>query len=464
MSTSRCRRGASWRFNLGLAACLAFAATPSLGEAHSPPLDAPPGLSGFELLTLPNGARALVGTPSRTVAATEVLLLAPVGTRLAELDGEVASRALAAAFLDGRLTGESVSIRRQLARMGVVADSTVGREVTVFRFAVPTRWTERFLHLLGTLLRREGLDPRVVEQAIASQAASREAVDPWQRAVATLDQMIWQEAEPAVGLAAGASPSLVPAQLEALRRRAYAPERLVLGVWGALPWDELVAMIRRQLGAPGEQAAPSEALGQAVEPTARPIGGTGCLLDPGADPPVLLMGVGAQLPDDRAFYAWQLATHILGASHSSRLHHRLRVREPFVYTVEASCVPMGSHGLTLRISTQSESLESAREAVSDEVLRLLREEVPQAELDLARAIFKSRLLLDQGSLRDQFFRRGLGLLSARSGRDPAGAMAALEALTPASLLAILRQTLKPEALTTLVVSARQEEVCSRGVR
>lgn len=439
-------------------------------------LDAPPGLAAFEQLTLDNGLRVLLGTPARPVELTEALLVVQAGTRSQGPGEEESARVAAEAFLGGKLAGQETTIRRQLARAGVTLDYTVGREVAVFRFAVPERQTAVLVSALAGLLRRESPGPAVWEQAVETRKllAAAEEADPWQRSLRTLDGLLWHEPgsdRPGSDRrTAGGEPGVAPdlARLEAFRTAAYRADRMVIALWGEAPVAELGALVRHELAArtaetgrsPVEEPAEPEL--RPAEPGLRPEGGLRCLTDPAAEPPALLVGLGAELPDDRSFYGWQLVAHILGASHTSRLHERLRVREPFVYTVEATCNPVGSRGMTLRISAQTEELERARQVVMEELRRLASEEVSQQELDLARAIFRSRLLLDQGSFRDQFYRRALALLSTRPPRDLAPAAAALDALTPASLLAILRRTLRPELTSTVVVSAAAEPLCARA--
>ncbi len=423
-------------------------------------VEAPPGLAAFEQLTLDNGLRVLLGTPARPVELTEALLVVEAGTRSQGSGEEESARVAAEAFLGGRLAGQETTIRRQLARSGITLDYTVGREVAVFRFAAPERQSGALVRALAGLLRRESPAPAVWEQAVEARklAAAAEEADPWQRSLETLDGLLWHEPE-SDRRDAGAAPDL--ARLEAFRTATYRPDRMVIALWGKASAAELGALVRDELAAlaTATGGAPEP---EPAEPELRPAGGLRCLTDPAAQPPALLVGLGAELPDDRAFYGWQLLAHILGASHTSRLHERLRVREPFVYTVEATCSPVGSRGMTLRISAQTAELERARQVVMEELRRLVSEEVSQQELDLARAIFRSRLLLDQGSFRDQFYRRALALLSPRPPRDLAPAAVELDALTPASLLAILRRTLRPDLATTVVVSAAAEPLCERA--
>jgi predicted Zn-dependent peptidase len=437
----------------------ALVLTGSMPAAAAPP----PGLSGFEQLTLDNGLRVLLGTPTRPIAFTEALLVVKAGAVPRGLPGEQSAQIAAEAFLGGRLPGEKQTIRQHLARSGVTLDYTVGREVAVFRFAVPTRHTASFLRFLTSLLLRRSLSEEAWQEAIArrQQAEALARADAWQRSLKTLDGLLWRE--PGHEAAAGTDPLIAVnlEGLEAFRAATYVPDLMVFCLWGEPPVAQLGEWVRKDLGRLG-RGQRTQPVREIAEPALKLAGGIHCIQAPGAEPPALLIGLGTELDDDRSFYGWQLVAHILGASHTSRLHDRLRVREPFVYTVEATCTPVGSRGLTLRIATQTEEIKRVREAVMEEIQRLLSEEVTQREFDLARAIFRSRLLLDQGSFQDQFYRRALALLSARPQHDLAQGGAALDSLTPASLLEILKRTLRLESTTTVIVSDKMEPLCERG--
>jgi predicted Zn-dependent peptidase len=116
--------------------------------------------------------------------------------------------------------------------------------------------------------------------------------------------------------------------------------------------------------------------------------------------------------------------------------------------------------LILRVACQTSQLAQAREVILRELQRLAAETVGQEELATAVAILRSRLLLDTESTRSRIHRRALILLSRQPVRDPAGAEAALAKLTPEVLRAVARRLLKAQDVSTVVVSARAQPLCS----
>ncbi len=460
-------------------AVLAVWAAQAGGSNAAAEITPPPGLERFQQTDLPNGLRILLGKPQRTALFSEVLLVVRAGTGTAGPNREEVARVAAAALTAGRLGAEEPPIQLQLAHLGVVLDSTVGREVAVFRFAVPTRNTIRFLRLLADLLARNTLPEETWMEAVAQRSglAAREQIDPWRMATAELDRLAWLASE---GGPAPAAPVASSIEREALARfwsSGYTPERMVLSVWGELPMEpteptepteDIASVLRRDFGrldagraADGSAAAAFERA--PVEPSRAPGAGLSCLREEGAVPPALLVGLGTEVEDDTAFYGWQLVAHILGASYNSRLQRRLRTESQVVYTVEAACLPVGTRGLTLRIACQTDQVETARKVILEELQRLVREPVAQEELDLARALLRSRLQLDQASFRDQFYRRSLALLAIRGIRDPGTAEPVLAGLTPTSLLELMRKTLRPGEASTVLLSAEAEPLCEVGL-
>jgi predicted Zn-dependent peptidase len=436
-----------------------------LGGATCAATESPPtGFQSFERVNLPNGLRTLVGKPLRIALFSEVLLVVRAGTGTPASGQEEIAWIVAEALTAARRSPEAPPVRLELARLGISLDFTVGREVAVFRFAVPTLNTFRFLHLLADLLDRRTLLDEVWDEAIARrrQELTREQADPWQRATSQLISLIWKSGPEApvarpIPLPIG-SETIEHTALAAFWDHAYVPGNMVLSIWGALPTDELTRSVQHEFG----RLVPSHGAKSVVLP-AEPVrtrgGGVSCLQQAGASPAALLVGVGTEVNGDRAFYAWQIAAHILGASYNSRLQRRLRTEAQMVYTVEAASVPIGTRGMTLRVAFQTDRVGTTRKIILEELRRLTNEPVTQKELDHARALLHSRLKLDGTSFRDQFYRRSLALLSLQGVRDPSGAEAILAGFTPRTLLDFLSPTLKLEEVSTVVVSIGPEPLC-----
>ncbi len=414
----------------------------------------------FVQLALPNGFRVLLKGSLHDAPYSEVLLVARAGLTASGPD-EVIAHVSAAVLTAGRRSPSDPPIRLELARLGVTIDSTVGREVTVFRFAVPTINTLPFLRLLGLLISRETIPVEQWADAIDrySRVEAVEQSDLWLRSNTQLKDLIWTTETGKPKLMQRLSTRTADRKLlNDFWQRAYAPGNMVLSVWGDVDPDELTRVIREQFSA----RAPGLALpgsSQPPEPALKRSGLTHCEQADEAAPAALLVGAGAVIDSDKAFYASQIAVHILGASHNSRLQRRLREQSGVVYTVEAAAIPTGVTGTTLRIACQTDQVEATRTIILGELQRLVREPVDPEELDYAKAILRSRLKLDTGSMREQFYRESLQMLLNRQMRDPNKAEPIIASFTPLTLLHALQSTIRSNTVSTLVISAHPEPIC-----
>lgn len=438
--------------------CISVAACEGRAWAAAGP---PAYLQGVEGVALPNGLRALVAGALRTALFSEILLVVRAGTGTRGPGEEEVARVVGSAVSAGRRLPETPPVDLELARLGASLDFTIGRELAVFRFGVPTRNTRPFLHLLANLLRREVLSDETWAEAIARRRRefARERSDPWQRASSELARLVWglgSEDRPL------SPPALSPraaeyALLNDFWRRAYAPRNMVLSVWGELPISDLMQTVEAEFGA--LPAGVADPVSMTRQPARTRAGAVRCMQESGADPAALLVGLGAEASSEDEFYAWQLAAHILGASYNSRLQQRLRNDSQVVYSVEATSVPIGRSGMMLRIATQTDELQSARAVILAELRRLTLEPVAEPELEFARALLSSRLKLDSASLRDRFYRRSLEVLSLDGVHDPSRAEDSIVGFTPKKLLELLSRSLRPDEASSVIVSRHPEPLC-----
>ena len=223
-------------------------------ESAPAPEKLPPGFQNLERKELPNGLRILIGRPLRPALFSEVLLVVRAGTGTTGSGQEEIARIAAQTLLTDRRSQESPSIRVELARLGVSPDFTVGREVAVFRFAVPTVNTHSLLHLLADLLNRRKLPNGVWEDAMAQRARelTREQSDPWQRATTELASLLWAN-RPDNSLPHRLS---LPIESETLSAKAlavfweqrYAPGNMILSIWGNFPIDDVGNVAESEFG------------------------------------------------------------------------------------------------------------------------------------------------------------------------------------------------------------------------
>jgi predicted Zn-dependent peptidase len=391
------------------------------------------GQDGAVQFDVPGGLRAMIAASDAFVA--EIVVSVAAGTEDEGAGQNGVAAATAEAMLAGDLGGEN--IRRLLALRGVTAETGVGQHTATFRFVLPDAQVLGFIPLLARLFTRADLSESAWSEALQIQSASlgRARTDPLFCSARLFARLLW------IPAMRERPPTDRIAVLEQFRRAHYTRDRMVIAV-AAGNTDPLKKAIMQGFSADPD---PRPAFAQArPEQEPRPAPVTRYIAT--GEDQFLLAGHGMVLRGGDDFFAAQLLASVLGGSLSSRLYHRLREREHLVYTVEASCVPVGVSLLYLQVSCRTSDPSQALRIVQQEFESLAARPVARKELETATAILRSRLLADRSSVRESLSWR------MAPGRGPDDGLALLQRIDPGSLLAVARRLLRPQALVVIMGS------------
>lgn len=126
---------------------------------------------------------------------------------------------------------------------------------------------------------------------------------------------------------------------------------------------------------------------------------------------VCIGGVGLARNDERRFQLSVLDS-LFGGSLSSRLFQEVREKRGLVYSVYSFSSLYGETGLTgLYFGCRPERLDAVMETVGRELVRLVREPVPEEELQRAKEHLKGRMILGLESTSSRMTRLGKGVLT-----------------------------------------------------
>lgn len=222
--------------------------------------------------------------------------------------------------------------------------------------------------------------------------------------------------------------------------RRYTPENTVLSVAGLLNEDELIALAERYFGdiAPG---------GGVSVPAAPEIfyGKTAKFKD--IEQTHLCLGWEGYPLGDTKNTALTLMNEILGGGMSSRLFQEVREKLGLCYSVYSfsSAYPKaGSFGVYTAMSP--ENLNAAREVITRELERFMREGASEYELTKTKSQFKCSCLMSYESTSAVMSRLGRGLLVKGSVKTEAEILAEIEAVTREDILSVAREVLsRPHA-------------------
>lgn len=368
----------------------------------------------------------LLAEPMEGVQSAAFTLLVPSGTAFEPEEAAGAATMLAEWTTRGAGDRDSREWTTALDRLGVnhsIGAQTVhvaASAATLGRNLIPA------IELFADVVRRPRLDEEEVEpiRALCLQSLHSLEDDPGSKVMVELRKRFFADpwGRSGSGTAEGLEAS-TPEVLESYFRRAYHARGAILGVAGAIDWDELERAVDRCFGdweAGSEPVVREKAAPGGVHHIEQETQQTQISL---AFPTVSVM--------DPDYYKARAATAILGGYTSARLFTEVREKRGLCYSVFASYEALKDRGAVVCYAgTSNERAQQTLDVTLSELRRLAEEGVEAEELDMMRAGLKSSLIMQQessmsrsGSLAADYYHLG----RVRSLKEIS---AALDALTP----------------------------------
>jgi zinc protease len=352
------------------------------------------GLGPVTRLVLSNGLTVLV-RENRAVPVAALTLLSRVGAANEAPERNGVTALLGRVLLKGTRARSAVEVASAAEDAGGGIESGADQEYAEVRTWGLARHWRRLLALLHEV---------VTEPRLAAEEIERER----QVLLAQIRGLEDQPAQVANRILArglfgargyGLPPSgeegtvarIVRADLADRFEQAYATDRLVLAVSGAVAADEVLAEVARLFdGRPAGARLPA-----APPPPDRPVRLRQEETSPTQQAHVLLgyLAPTVAAPDHVAL---KVVNGILGGGMSSRLFRTLRDEEGLAYSV-GSVYPTrrGAGRIVLHIGTAPENVEAAEAGLRREVARLDGEPVPEDELRRTKAYLSGSFVLDR---------------------------------------------------------------------
>jgi predicted Zn-dependent peptidase len=175
---------------------------------------------------------------------------------------------------------------------------------------------------------------------------------------------------------------------------------------------------------------------------------------------VCLGGIGLARDDDRRFQLSVLDS-LFGGSLSSRLFQEVREKRGLVYSVYSFSTMYKETGLSgLYFGCRPERLEAVMETVARELMRLVKEPVPEDELRRAKEHLKGRMILGLESTSSRMTRLGKGVITETEILSLDGLAARIEAVTSEQVLALAAEVYRPAALSVVGIGADESQFAS----
>jgi zinc protease len=175
-------------------------------------------------------------------------------------------------------------------------------------------------------------------------------------------------------------------------RAFYQPDRMVLAVSGQVPVDDVLAEAQRLFG-----ALPARNTADLDKPNPRAASvAPRRVIEQAAQQTQILMGGLAPPLDHPDHAAVKVLSTVLGGGMAGRLFAELRDKRALAYTATSFYEPVKEPGaLVLYLGTTPQTAAQAEQALLDEVTRIKRDPVPDAELARAKGYLLGRYAMDR---------------------------------------------------------------------
>ena len=150
--------------------------------------------------------------------------------------------------------------------------------------------------------------------------------------------------------------------------------------------------------------------------------------------------------DSEKRFAWQIMSMILGGGMSSRLFQKVREENGLCYSIgsfTSSFSDTGMFGISTAVGRDTE--EKALTLIRSEIDRFRDDGIDQQELDRARELIKSGVILSLESTASRMNRLGSSVLSLGGCLTPDEIIDRFNAVTVDDVCALSRETLADEA-------------------
>ena len=400
---------------------------------------------------LENGFTVLVReNPLAPVVALS--LLVKVGTKWERLDEAGISNFLHAVMVKGTTKRSGSQLAEEIAAMGGKISASGDTDFSEIKSSALARFWKPLLTLTAEL----AVSPQLSADEVAGERdwllsrIQRRRDNARARAFDELYAALYTPhpyGVPALGTAASL-PRIDHAAIVQHYRTYYRPERMVLSVSGQVPADEVIAEARRLFGG----MAGGGTVADPALPVPKPSGRRLVIQQP-AQQTQIVAGALAPPLDHADHAAVKVLSTVLGGGMAGRLFAELRDRRGLAYAATSyyESVP-GPGALILYLGSAPDNAAKAEEALRQEIARIGRERVSEAELARAKNYLLGRYEMDRSTNERQAWYAGFYTVAGTGIDYPARYRRAVEAVTAADVLRAAQTYLA--TVTTVVLQPR----------
>lgn len=389
----------------------------------------------YEIITLPNGLR-IASEHMSAVRSAAVGIWVGVGSRMEKVSEAGSAHFIEHMLFKGTETHSASELAGRMDAIGGQCNAFTTRDSTCFY----ARCLDTHLNEAADILADMFFDSRFAEEDVINErGVVLEEIDMYRDTPEDLvaEQLLKTVFPGALGRPVLGKPStlakMTGASLREFKERQYRPDRVVLSLCGSFT-DAHIAHLAERFSAlsPGRRSAVSS-----------------CHYTPGhivrrknTEQNHFCLGwAGLPTGHDKRF-AWQLMSTVFGEGLSSRLFQTVREKHGLCYSIgsfTASYAETGLFGISTALGKDSE--EKALQLVMDEVEKLRQDGITQRELDRARELIKSNLVMGMESTSSRMNRLGAAIMQMGHCLSAEEVMERYDAVTREDVLNLARDML-----------------------
>lgn len=389
--------------------CVAIVKPPT-AAAQAQPGAAAPVLEETVKTTLPNGLRVLIRRiPAQPIVAIQAYFLG--GVRI-EPPGKNGLAAFTARMLPrGTATRSAEEIARAFDRMGGSLSAAAGNNSTYLSAACLSEDLPRAMEIVADVLRAPAFKPEEIERLRPQLlAVAEQQRDDWREELAWNFRKAFFKTHPYRNTPEGTPAEIkgiAAEDIQAFYKRSFAPLNCVLAVFGDVQPDQVRALLDKhfltwsgssQLELPVPAPEPVAAEDRTVPVKgAQKMGG------------VFIGYPGLVIKDEKDRYALDVFDALVSGAHIPRgwLHDALRGKG-LVYEVHAYNVPGIEPGyFAAYAGCEPARVEEVKKVMLEQLTRIFREKVSDADLDAAKRICLTAEVLERQTDAQQATRAAL---------------------------------------------------------
>lgn len=386
----------------------------------------------YEITTLPNGLR-IASEHMSAVRSAAVGIWVGVGSRMEKVSEAGSAHFIEHMLFKGTNTHSAAELAGRMDAIGGQCNAFTTRDSTCFY----ARCLDTHLTEAADILADMFFDSRFAEEDVVNErGVVLEEIDMYRDTPEDLvaEQLLKTVFPGALGRPVLGKPStlakMTGASLREFKERQYRPDRVVLSLCGSFT-DEHIAHLAKRFSA---------------LPTGKRSAVSRCHYTPGhvvrrknTEQNHFCLGWAGLPTGHEKRFAWQLMSTVFGEGLSSRLFQTVREKYGLCYSIgsfTASYAETGLFGISTALGKDSE--EKALCLIMDEVEKLRQDGISQRELDRARELIKSNLVMGMESTSSRMNRLGAAILQMGRCLSADEVMERYDAVTREDVLTLTR--------------------------